>query len=65
MKKFFIGIGKFFKDIVAELKKVVWPTRSQITNNTAVVLLFILVIGGAIWILDFLFSYGAIMILPS
>jgi preprotein translocase subunit SecE len=65
MKKFFGRIGKFFKDIVAELKKVVWPTRKQLINNTAVVIMCILIVGVVIWVLDFLFSSGAVMILPS
>jgi len=65
LAKFFGGILKFFKDMKSELKKVVWPTRSQLFNNTGVVLVFILVIGVAIWILDYLFTSGATLILPK
>lgn len=63
MKKFFGRIGKFFKDIKAELKKVIWPTRKQLTNNTLIVLACILLIGAAIWILDFAFGAGADFVL--
>lgn len=59
MKKFFSKIGKFFKDLKAEIKKVIWPTKKQLVNNTSVVLLCILLIGAGIWILDYLFSLGA------
>lgn len=31
----------FFKGLKAELKKVVWPTRKQLVNNTALVLVLI------------------------
>lgn len=58
MKKFFSKIGKFFKDLKAEIKKVIWPTKKQLINNTGIVLLAILIIGAGIWILDALFSAG-------
>ena len=57
--RFFARIGKFFKEIKVELKKVVWPTWSQVKNNTLVVLACILIIGIAIWLLDAFFGWGA------
>ena len=35
---FFKRIGKWFRDMKSELKKVVWPTPKQTANNTAVCL---------------------------
>ncbi len=32
----------FFKGVRAELKKVVWPTRKQLINNTVLVVALIL-----------------------
>lgn len=32
------GMRKWFRELKAELKKVVWPTRKQVVNNTGVVL---------------------------
>lgn len=32
------GVKKYFKDLKSELKKVVWPTRKQVLNNTGVVM---------------------------
>ena len=58
MKKFFRNIGKFFKDVKAELKKVIWPTKGQLLNNTVIVLIFIFIIGVCVWILDALFAWG-------
>lgn len=31
-------IRLYFRDLKAELKKVVWPTRKQVINNTGVVM---------------------------
>ncbi len=31
-------IGLFYRQVVSELRKVVWPTRNQLTTYTSVVL---------------------------
>jgi preprotein translocase subunit SecE len=46
------GIVKLYSEIRVELKKVIWPNRTQLINNTATVLLFCLIVGGIIWIAD-------------
>ncbi len=38
-------IGKWFREMRSELKKVVWPSRKQLINNTLIVLGAILVVG--------------------
>ena len=45
-------IGGFFRGIVAELKKVTWPTRKQVIVNTLSVLAFCLVVGLIIFLCD-------------
>ncbi|NLN65765.1 MAG: preprotein translocase subunit SecE [Clostridiaceae bacterium] len=50
-------LTKFVKDIYLELKKVLWPSRKQVINNTLTVLVTCLLIGGVIWILDFALGY--------
>jgi len=44
---------RFVKDIRNELKKVIWPTKKQLVNNTITVLFVCLVVGAIIWVLDF------------
>ncbi|MBQ6674783.1 MAG: preprotein translocase subunit SecE [Ruminococcus sp.] len=39
------GIAKYFRDLKSELKKVVWPSRQQVVNNTGVVLVTMAVLG--------------------
>ena len=34
-------IGLYYRQIISELRKVVWPTRNQLTTYTAVVLVFV------------------------
>ena len=38
-------LGKWFREMRSELKKVVWPSRKQLINNTLIVLGAILVVG--------------------
>ncbi len=45
-------IVKFFKDIRNELKKVIWPTKSQLINSTISVLMICFLIGAVIWVSD-------------
>ena len=50
----FARIGKWFKDMRSELKKVQWPTRKQTINNTLIVIACVIVVGIFIWIFDFI-----------
>lgn len=52
VKKFFKGFGKFFKEVKAEFKKIVWYGKKQLINSTLVVLFFILVISAVVSGLD-------------
>lgn len=38
---FFGRIALFYRQVISELSKVVWPTRNQLTTYTAVVLVFV------------------------
>ncbi|MDR0952286.1 MAG: preprotein translocase subunit SecE [Oscillospiraceae bacterium] len=43
---------QWFRDLKAELKKVVWPTRKQIVNNTLVALVVIVASAIVLWGFD-------------
>ena len=45
-------IGLFYRQVVSELRKVVWPTRKQLTTYTAVVLVFVTFIIAVVSLLD-------------
>ena len=57
-KKKGIKIFRFFKEVKSEMKKVVWPTKKQIINNTLIVFAAVAVIGVFIWVLDLIFQFG-------
>ena len=45
-------IGKWWREMRSELKKVVWPTRKQIINNTVVALAVMFAAAIVIWGFD-------------
>lgn len=49
-------IVQFFKDSVAELKRVVWPSREEVASNTQVVLVSIALFAIALGLVDFLLA---------
>ena len=46
----------FWKDFKAELKKVIWPTKKQLANNTLVVIAMVLVTTVIVLVLDLAFE---------
>jgi len=49
---------RFFKELKSELKKVVWPSKSQVAKNTVIVIAAVIIIGIVIWVLDMAFGFG-------
>ncbi len=38
-------VVKYFRDLRAEVKKVVWPSKAQVLNNTGIVLAVVVICG--------------------
>ena len=52
----FKRIGKWFREMRSELKKVVWPTKKQLVNNTAVALVVMAASAVLLWAFDWVAS---------
>ncbi|MFI0240935.1 preprotein translocase subunit SecE [Streptomyces sp. NPDC016845] len=50
-------LALFYRQIVAELRKVVWPTRNQLTTYTTVVIVFVVIMIGLVTVIDYGFSH--------
>jgi preprotein translocase subunit SecE len=48
----FARVGLYYRQVVSELKKVVWPTRNMLTTYTAVVLVFVAFIIAVVSVID-------------
>ncbi|MBR1884291.1 MAG: preprotein translocase subunit SecE [Clostridia bacterium] len=46
----------FFKNVKSEMKKVVWPTKKQILNNTGLVIILVIAIAAIVLSFDMLIS---------
>lgn len=54
---FFAGIANYFKEVKAEMKKVIWPTFQKVRANTITVIIYVLIVGAVIYGLDTLFTW--------
>ena len=53
----FKRIKKFFKDVVGEMKKVVWTSKEDLKKSTKLVLFTVIAIGLAIAVVDTVCSF--------
>ena len=53
---------RFLREVVAELRKVIWPTRSQLVTYTIVVLVFVSFMVALVSLLDYLFGRGVLFL---
>jgi preprotein translocase subunit SecE len=55
---FFGRIGGFFREVVSELRKVIWPTRRELLTYTGVVIGFVVIMVAIVAVLDYGFAKG-------
>ncbi|CDR07754.1 preprotein translocase subunit SecE [Streptomyces iranensis] len=49
-------LALFYRQIIAELRKVVWPTRNQLSTYTSVVIVFVVIMIGIVTVIDYGFN---------
>ncbi len=49
-------IARFYREVVAELRKVIWPTRKELVTYTTVVVVFVAMVVAIVAGLDYVFS---------
>ena len=55
-------IALFYRQVIAELRKVVWPTRKELITYTWVVLVFVTVVATIVAVLDLIFAKGVLRV---
>jgi len=58
----FSRIGLFIRQVIAELRKVIWPTRKELIAYTTVVVVFVLIMAAIIAGFDYVFTKGVLLI---
>lgn len=54
----------FYHDVIAEMKKVTWPDRPQLQSATVQIIIFVLILGALIGLVDVTLQF-ALVRLPS
>jgi preprotein translocase subunit SecE len=49
-------IGGFFREVVSELRKVIWPTRKELITYTTIVIGFVTIMTAIVGLLDYGFG---------
>ena len=55
-------IGRFVREVVAELRKVIWPTRKELLTYTVVVVVFVSVMLTIVGLLDLGFAKAVLWV---
>jgi preprotein translocase subunit SecE len=53
-------VARFLREVVSELRKVIWPTRKELVTYTSVVLVFVTFMVALVSGLDILFAKGVL-----
>ena len=61
----FARIALFIRQVIAELKKVVTPTRKELLSYTGVVLVFVVIMMALVSGLDWVFALGVTWVFGS
>ena len=55
----------FYGEVIAEMRKVVWPDRAQLKDMTIKIIIFVLFIGAVIAVIDVIFQAILVKGIPS
>ena len=55
-------IALFIRQVVAELRKVIWPTRKELVTYTIVVIVFVAIMATIVAAMDYVFTRGVLAI---
>ena len=59
---FFGRFALFIRQIIAELRKVIWPTRKELIAYTTVVVVFVCLMAAIIAGFDYIFTKGVLFV---
>ena len=58
----FSRLALFIRQVVVELRKVIWPTRKELIAYTTIVIVFVAVVAAIIAGFDYIFTKGVLLI---
>ncbi len=57
--------SEFLSDVRTEMRKVTWPDRTQLRQATVAIIVFVLLIGLIIWLMDLVLQGVLVRAIPS
>ena len=64
-RNFLRSVIQFYNDVVAEMRKVTWPDRPQVQQATIAIIIFVLLIGLVIFLMDVALQGLLARLIPS
>ena len=58
----FARVSVFIRQVLAELRKVIWPTRQELITYTTVVVVFVIIMVSIVSVFDFVFTKGVLAV---
>lgn len=55
-------VSTYVRQVAAELRKVIWPTRNELVTYTSVVLVFVAIMGVIVAMFDFAFTKAVLAV---
>jgi preprotein translocase subunit SecE len=62
---FFAKLVAFYNGVMAEMRKVTWPDLPQVRSATVSIIIFVLLLGLLITLLDFVLTSVLLKLIPS
>ena len=59
------GIPSFYQAVLAEMRKVTWPELPDVRRATIAIIVFVLLLGLLIWLLDVVLQQVLVKMIPS
>jgi preprotein translocase SecE subunit len=59
------GVPAFYRAVVAEMRKVTWPEVADVRRATLAIIVFVLLLGLVIWLLDVALQGLLVRLIPS
>jgi preprotein translocase subunit SecE len=59
------GIPSFYQSVMAEMRKVTWPEVPDVRRATIAIIVFVLLLGLFIWLLDVVLQQVLVNTIPS
>ena len=59
------GIPSFYQAVMAEMRKVTWPELADVRRATIAIIIFVLLLGLFIWLLDVALQGLLVRVIPS